>query len=144
MNVLRAWFFSVAIALSLVGCGEPEQPRRAAIRPQPFHGAGEFDQFPAEIQRDAGHYPPAVLTVVDGEPGFRLVQQLAQEQQKNPVIPLRRLPERLAPPPWKSRESQTRTEPAAPVACNGRFVTAHIYRLRSMLALPFFSRPRAG
>ena len=45
MNVLRAWFFSVAIALSLVGCGEPEQARRAAIRPQPFHGAGEFDQI---------------------------------------------------------------------------------------------------
>jgi hypothetical protein len=35
---------SVIVAFVLVGCGEPERAKPAAIRAQPFHGAGDFDE----------------------------------------------------------------------------------------------------
>jgi hypothetical protein len=34
----------LAIAILFASCGEPERPRPAAIRAQPFHGAGDFDE----------------------------------------------------------------------------------------------------
>jgi hypothetical protein len=34
----------VVVAFVLVGCGEPERAKPAAMRTQPFHGAGDFDE----------------------------------------------------------------------------------------------------
>ena len=44
MTLLRLWSFSLALALILTGCGEPERSHPAAVRAQPFGGVGEFNQ----------------------------------------------------------------------------------------------------
>lgn len=44
MNLQPRWLSIFLIAFVLAGCGELRQPHPAAIRPQPFSGAGAFDQ----------------------------------------------------------------------------------------------------
>jgi hypothetical protein len=54
MSLLARPLSLLAIAISLVSCGEPERPHPVAIRPQPFGGVGAFNQvgtvslFPGE------------------------------------------------------------------------------------------------
>jgi hypothetical protein len=44
MILLRSFAVSLAFLFAFVSCGEPERAHPTAIRPQPFRGAGEFDQ----------------------------------------------------------------------------------------------------
>lgn len=44
MNLFRASTISLTVVVVIAGCGEPERPKPAAIRAQPFHGAGDFDE----------------------------------------------------------------------------------------------------
>jgi hypothetical protein len=43
MRLLLFCATSVVVAFVLVGCGEPERAKPAAIHAQPFHGVGDFD-----------------------------------------------------------------------------------------------------
>jgi hypothetical protein len=44
MDLFRASTISLAVVFVIAGCGEPERPKPAAIRAQPFHGAGDFNE----------------------------------------------------------------------------------------------------
>jgi hypothetical protein len=44
MSLLRISTFSLALVLTLVGCGEPERPQRTAVIAQPFRFGGDFNE----------------------------------------------------------------------------------------------------
>ena len=44
MSLFRASTISLAVVFVIAGCAEPERPKPAPIRAQPFHGAGDFDE----------------------------------------------------------------------------------------------------